>query len=416
MDRRQYLRHFVVLLSGTALAQLINLASYPLLGRLYTPVDFGVFAVFIAASAIPGAIACGRFDLVVPTARHPARFAVFWLCLAISALIGLASIAGAAIYWTATGKAINPVLSLLLGATVFLTGFCAASSAFLLRLDFYRAASTAVVVRTLSTAAVQILLALVWPTGLSLILGFFLGFLAQAIMQGYLLRTKVAWRRPRLKQMAVMFRRYRNQVAVDIPSTLLAAVSINLLNVFLLILYDTGTVGFYSLANRMAITPLQFFNDSLSQVFFQKAARAQERTGAFWNEMKFNLLTSMVLSVGVLVGIYLFARPFIALYLGATWLPSAEILVVLAPMLALRSLCMSIATAVFVLRRAYWLFLHNIAMALVMCVAFVIARTAGFDLHQYLLLTVVLLSVEYAVFAILLALAVRRRAELASPQ
>ena len=118
--------------------------------------------------------------------------------------------------------------------------------------------------------------------------------------------------------------------------------------------------------------------------------------------MKFNLLTSGILSVGVLVGVWLFARPFIGIYLGETWMPSANMLIVLAPMLALRSFCMSIATTVFVMRRAHWLFVHNVAVVALMVVAFALSVGLHFSLDQYLFVSVLFLSAEYFVFAAIL--------------
>jgi O-antigen/teichoic acid export membrane protein len=411
MDRRQYLRHFLLLFTGTVAAQIVNLASYPALARLYTPVDFGGFAMFVAASAIPAAIACGRFDLVIPTAPKHGRFAILWLTYLVSAGVAVASGLIAAIYWLATATPGALPYALLLAAAVFLTGYCNATNLFLMRHDLYRVTSTSVVVRTAVTVAFQIGLAFVWRTPASLILGFCLGLAGQAGLLFLHQRRKIALRPPRPRHMRLMFQRYRRQVTVDIPSTFLAAISLNIMPFFLQALYGAASVGFFSLGQRIAILPLQLFNDSLSQVFFQKAARAQEERGSFWREMQFNLVVSAVLSVGVLVGIWLFAWPLVTIYLGQRWAPSAEILIVLAPMLALRSLTMSIATTVFVLRKAHWLFFHNIANTSVMCVAFGTAAATGAGLMRYLELSAVLMAVEYAVFALMLVIAVRQRAK-----
>ena len=116
-----------MLFSGTAAAQLANLASYPILARLYSPSDFGVFAMFVAVSAIPSAIACARFDLAVPTAPSAGRFAIMWLCIVIAAGMGAASALFSAIYWyIAAPTGLSPSMPLLLGLCVSLTGFCAA--------------------------------------------------------------------------------------------------------------------------------------------------------------------------------------------------------------------------------------------------------------------------------------------------
>lgn len=407
MDRRKYLAHFMILFSGTAAAQLVNLASYPFLARLYTPADFGVFAMFVAVAAVPGAIACGRFDLAVPIAPHFGRHAVLWLCIAISSAIGLLSTAGATLYWHIASPGMSYVMPLLIGLCVFLTGFTAASSLYLMRHDMYRVSSASLLVRTGATVLVQIGLAFLWRTPLSLVLGFMTGFAAQAAMLGWAIWAHIPPKGVRWPHMRAMFRRYRRQVSVDIPSTFIAAISLNLMTYLLSIRYGQRTVGFYSLGNRMAIMPLQLFNDALSQVFFQKAARSQEQNGHFWNEMKFNLLTSTLLSGGVLVGIWLFARPFITLYLGPDWAPAADILMILAPMLAVRSTCMSIATAVFVLNRPQWLLGHNIANVLTLALSFAIAEFAGLSLLAFLYLASAMLMFEYGLFAALLVWASR---------
>lgn len=406
MDWREYLRHFAILLSGTAAAQALNLAAYPLLARLYSPADFGGFAIFVAASAIPGSIACGRFELAVPTAPHWGRHAILWLCIVIGFAAGIISTIGAALWWWWQALPNGAVMAPLLGLCVFLTGFTAAAQLYLMRHDRYRLSSISLVVRTGSAVLAQALLALVARDTLSLVIGYAAGFLAQGLMLAAAL-LRVGAGRPHRKRMRALFRRYRRQVSIDIPSTFIAALGLNLMTFFLLGLFNQRTLGFYSLANRIAIVPLQLFNDALGQVFFQKAARSQEHTGGFWSEMKFNVLTSSAISVAVLVGIWLMATPFITLYLGRQWAPSAQMLLILAPMLAMRSLCMSVATAVFVLKRPQWLLYHNLANAAVQGAAFAIGWVSGLGVNAFLGLAATLLFGEYLVFALLLIAAAK---------
>jgi O-antigen/teichoic acid export membrane protein len=407
LNRREYLKHFAVLFTGTVAAQALNLASYPLLARIFSPADFGVFATFVASAAIPSALACGRFELAVPTAPRWGRFAILWLCFAVSAASGLISAVGAAVYWLVEEGGLSPVLPMLFGFCVFLTGFCAAGTLYLMRNNLYRMSSAGVVVRTGGAVAIQILLGLSWKSPLALIIGFAAGLASQALLVSWSIWTHAPPRPSGRRQMAALFRRYRRQVTVDIPSTFIAALSLNLLTLLLANLYGQRVVGYYALAQRIAIMPLQLFNDSLSQIFFQKAARAQEERGHFWSETRFNLLTSGSLSVAILVLILLFARPFTELYLGRTWRPAADMLVLLAPMLAMRSLAMSIGTTVFVLRRAHWLFVHNIANAGLLIVAYLVVRSLGLGVIPFVTLVVVLLTLEYAAFAVFLGIRAR---------
>jgi lipopolysaccharide exporter len=409
MDRRQFFGQFLALFTGTAAAQLFNLASYPLLARLYTPTQFGLFGAFVAAAAIPGAIACGRFELGITTAPAAGRKAMLWLCIMVA--LGVSSLAtlGIAAYWWWIATPLLGLLVPLLFLTILLTGVANAVTMYLMRHEAFRFASTGVVVRTAVTVGVQLGAALIWPSAAGLIAGFALGLIAQTAMGLYLTRRDHGIGRPRLDQMRAMFRRFRRQVSVDIPSTLLAALSLHLLPFFLQFLYGIKAVGFYSVGQRIAVLPLQLFNDSLSQVFFQRAARAQEERGEFWREFRFTLLASGVISLAMLAGLVLLARPVVRIYLGPGWDMAGTILVIMAPMLAIRSVTMSLATTVFVLKRPGWLFAHNVASVAAIGLAFGLAWSWHSDLVGFLQLLAVLQGIEYAGFALVLGWAVWRQ-------
>lgn len=409
MDRRQFFGQFLALFTGTAAAQVFNLASYPLLARLYTPTQFGLFGAFVAAAAIPGAIACGRFELGITTAPAAGRKAMLWLCIMVA--LGVSSLAtlGIAAYWWWIATPLLGLLVPLLFLTILLTGVANAVTMYLMRHEAFRFASTGVVVRTAVTVGVQLGAALIWPSAAGLIAGFALGLIAQTAMGLYLTRRDHGIGRPRAGQMRAMFRRFRKQVSVDIPSTLLAALSLHLLPFFLQFLYGIKSVGFYSVGQRIAVLPLQLFNDSLSQVFFQRAARAQEERGEFWREFRFTLLASGAISLAMLAGLVLLAKPVVRIYLGPGWDMAGTILVILAPMLALRSVTMSLATTVFVLKRPGWLFAHNVASVAAIGLAFGLAWQWQSDLVGFLQLLAVLQGIEYAGFALVLGWAVWRQ-------
>ena len=62
-------RAVTVLVTGTALGQLIVLAASPLVTRLYTPEDFGVLGVFSALLGILGIAVSLRYELAIPLAE-----------------------------------------------------------------------------------------------------------------------------------------------------------------------------------------------------------------------------------------------------------------------------------------------------------------------------------------------------------
>lgn len=407
MDRRRYLKQFLIILGGNGAAQLVNLASYPLLTRIYSPHEFGIFAMFVAGSAVPAIIACGRFEYTITTARSVARHGALWLSLAIACVAGLVSAVGGLIYWNMVGQDGGLLIATCFGLTVALSGAGSALSMYLLRHDRFRARSAAILVRTFGAVAVQLGLGLISATAAFLILGFVAGLVAQTGVLAWVTWQKLKPQSPRLRDMRASFWRYRRQIAVDLPSSLIAGLAINLLTFILAALYDARIVGLYAVGNRLAMAPLQLINEALSQIFFQNAARARESKGHFWQEIKLGLMVSAALSVVVAGLLLLLARPFVTIFLGPQWVMSADMLTVLAPMLALSGVAMSIATTVFVLRRAHWLLIHNVATVATSFAAFAIGSEFGLTPIAFLAVASLLLAIEHAIFGALLVRAAR---------
>jgi lipopolysaccharide exporter len=307
------------------------------------------------------------------------------------------------------------VLPVLLGLTVALTGICGALSMFMMRHDRYRTQSVSVLTRTGGAILVQVALGLFAATSFSLILGFVSGLLAQAVFL-----TVEIWRHlephlPRWREIRAAFFRFRRQVTLDVPSALLSGFYLNILTLFLGVISDQRTVGFYAIGSRLAAVPLQLVNDALSQIFFQKAAKARETEGHFWEEMKFGFLTSGALSIAVLLGIVLFARPFIVIYMGARWAPAAKMLVILAPMLAAMTVTQSIATAVFVLRKTHWRLIQMAVLFVLHLVIFAIAHALRLSVYEYLAIVSATFVVAWLGYAALLLIGTRRLAAVPNP-
>lgn len=393
-------------MSGTALGQLLNLATYPFLTRTYTPQDFGIFSVFVGVSSTLGAVACARFDVAVQVASHPEKHTTHALAQLIN--FGVSSLATASllVYWLMFGGQFSPGIAALTGLAVFLLGYTSASSLLLMKGERYKVSSAALIVRTLLTSIPQLLLFFVWPSAFGLSVGFCTGLGAQALF--FRLATRNEWRpRVTLKRLSYILQRYR-RYALDVPNQLLAALSLHALSFILLALFGADEVGFYSIAYRLAALPLGIFSSSLSNVYFQKAAQSYRAGGVFWKELRFNLLASAGLAAAIFLPLMVCARPLAVFYLGADWAQSGEIMVFLGPLLALRFVSVSIATTPLVIGKLHWLLFNNIALLAAMAAPALLAKGHGMQLTDYIILTASLGSAVHIVFIGFLLIHTRR--------
>jgi O-antigen/teichoic acid export membrane protein len=82
----EYGRNILTLMTGTTVMQAIPVAVSPILTRLYTPKEFGLYALFVSITAIVASVAGGRYELAVmlPKSDSQALNVVFLALLIVT--------------------------------------------------------------------------------------------------------------------------------------------------------------------------------------------------------------------------------------------------------------------------------------------------------------------------------------------
>ena len=334
------------------------------------------------------------------------------LSIGFVSLIGLVIMAPVSSFTARYGALLAhrmPKRQLEVGFGVFLTGYVLAALALIVRQERFPLYSRSMLVRSLATAVMQAGLWLILPQATGLIIGFCAGLAMQAALLWWSIRH-VRWRRSTATHRRAVTARYKRQVLTDIPSTLIAGAVLNIMTVLILDLYSREQVGYYSLAFRIAVLPLTLISGSLSDVFFQKASAAYRATGTFWNELRFNVVISGALSVFIFAPLGLLAKPIFAFALGSRWIPAADMLVLLLPMLMVRFVSATIQTAPLVIGRARFLLLQHLGLLAAILATYAAARTFSWPIDAYVLLTSVLMATVYACYVAFVSLTVRNRA------
>ncbi len=395
-----------MLLFGNGAAQLVSLASYVVLARLYPPAEFGGFALFLTVVGVFGPVACGRFDLIIqsaPDRQLPALIVKARRAnIIVSIAIGLAGLALAAV--TKEVSALDGVLAAL---GVFLTGWVLTSNARLVRAEHYSTAARTTVIRSAATAAVQILLAYANPTALSLILGFCAGFVVQAVSLTLASRLLPPPRSTKRRDRFLMAK-YASQISLDIPTALLLATVLNVMNFLVLDLYSREDVGYYSMAYRVAALPLTLISGALAEVFYQKASASYRKTRGFWRELRLNLLLTLSISMFVVVPLGILAPPIFAVAFGPQWERAGYLVICLLPLLAVRLVTDSVQIAPLIIGRAGWRLTTQVALLAVIGLNYARAKVTHLPIEEFLLSTSLSMAAVYATFVILLASTVRR--------
>ena len=64
-NRSEFSNNVITLMTGSTLSYVIPILVSPILTRIYTPDDFGLYAIFLAIISIIGSIVGGRYELAI---------------------------------------------------------------------------------------------------------------------------------------------------------------------------------------------------------------------------------------------------------------------------------------------------------------------------------------------------------------
>jgi O-antigen/teichoic acid export membrane protein len=344
-----YARGIAHLLGGQGIASLLPFLTSPILGRLYTPLDYSGLVIYMAVANVLTVVATLQIHQgIIIEARQSRAAILVWLALIVS--IGVAG--GVALielgYWAIFGiRGPGWPWLFLLPLTTIQLGLASTSTIFANHLRNYKFLARVQVVQIGVTSLVSILLGLRNLGSAGLFIGYFAGLLAQSCVHIWLLlRFGRPWSWPGVARLAVLGRKYRRFPLYTVPSEFLLAGMMQLPLFALNMIGASATVGAFGRARQLVSLPVNVIGGSVEMVFMREAAEQYRTTGSC---RKLVLRTSgglLLVAIVPVCVLWLFAPELFTIYLGRNWTEAGEIAQILAPMLLIRFVAAPVA-AVF---------------------------------------------------------------------
>ncbi len=363
--RHEFLRHFTVLVSGTAIAQVIQIVAMVLVARLFTPVEMGVYTLVLAAANLLVPIAALRYDMaiVLPSSDNDARRLVR-IATCFNTIMS-------ALYTVLMFAAAGPIARLLMRSTpagvtteqmvamvkpwlyasgllMWLLAQVAILTYWLTRTKDFRTISQNRVTRSFSASLLQVL-AGVAKTGIGgLMIATMVGQLLQLV--NLVRRTGAFWRRSGDSiehSTRELLTEYRKMPLLNGPNALVD--SARLQGIPLLITrFGAEAVGQFGTAWRLLQAPMGLINGAIQQIFFQKLSVTKR--GQMFRLIRQTTVRSLVIGIVPFAAIYFLGPILVPWLLGARWQLAGQISAVLVPWLYLNFVTSPIST-VFVMAK-----------------------------------------------------------------
>jgi len=281
--KSEFSRNVLTLMTGTTIAQAIPIAISPILTRIYTPEDFGMFALYMSVASILSVVATGRYELAIMLPKKDEDVInIVALSIFISFFVSFIALLIVSIFNAQITNLLgNPEISswlYFIPISVFLTGMYQSFNYWSNRKKQYKRLATSRVIQSGTTAT----------TNLSM--GFFSGFgsggliLSGVLGQGMAtaILGKMVWgedkyRLKEIKRLKIfaLAKRYIKFPKYDMPSSIIYTIYSNMAIIFFTKFFETSVSGFYFFANRIIKTPFSFFISAFSDVFYQKLSKSK---------------------------------------------------------------------------------------------------------------------------------------------
>jgi len=362
-------------MTGTTIAQAIPLAISPVLTRLYTPEDFGLFALFIALSSLFITIASGRYEFALLVSANKEEthnlFALgFLIITAVSTLLLITIlIFHEPVLHLLNNQEIGPWLYFI-PLAVFLTGFFNLLVYSHNQASQYKEIATASVVKAIILSAVQIAVAFTKPGVSGLISGQLIAQAAASLMLlKKLPQTRDALSTLSKESILKVARQYRDFPKFQAPHAFFNATSANMPVYLFSIFFTTTIIGFYALSTRIVFAPFMIISSSISKVYNQRVSELY-RQGEDAYGMSLQLLRSLAVKMALpFIAIVLFSPEIFSFIFGAAWREAGEYTQILSLWLFLNILVSTVSFIPSLINQQKKAFIVSIIQLLLLALA-----------------------------------------------
>lgn len=343
LSSSDFLRNSLTLSGGVAVAQVLPLLFYPLLGRIYTPADFGLLAVITSIVSVLSVLASGKYESGILVAKDKEEAAHL---AALSVLLGFLLLA---VVWPLVQWLMGDRLAMWLGEPdlarwLFVCPVSAFSilvfnvyNEWCVREKYFKALSVNKMVNAGATTLGKVFLGFVRLVGQGLVVGDMAGRVVSAVgcaVRAFL-KDGATFRRVRLSGIVGCAAKYKEFPLYNMPGRLLNTLGQSMPVLLLTAFFSSAESGFFSMAMLVFVLPVTVIGNSLGDVYRQRANEEYVRSGQCKGSYDKLLRLTALMGFGALAVVVWFLPWLMQVVLGSEWYTAGQYAQILAPCMVL---------------------------------------------------------------------------------
>ena len=383
--KSEFSRNVVTLMTGTTIAQAIPIAISPILTRIYTPEDFGVFALYIGIVNFIAVVATARYEMaiVLPKSEKEAIN-----ILALSILITLSIVFVITFIILFLKKFILNSLNAndlgniiyLVPLSILLAGLAQSFNYWSNRKEYFKNMSNAQISQSISIGIFQPLFKLIGINS-GLILGNMVGRFVSVfiLIHKFIKNDKIAMQYIKKEVMIEQMIKYKDFPLVNsfhsFSDILRSSGSVMLISSF----FGSTILGFYALSLKVLQIPIGIIGSALGQVLYKKFSSLHNDNQPLYPYVKVVVIKLLLIALPTFGILFFIAPDLFAFVFGEKWRIAGEYSQILIPYLFMNFLISPISSIPIVLQRQKSIFLISLVGNVIYILAFILFNFLAFS-------------------------------------
>ena len=320
--------------TSTIISALVIAITLPIITKMFSASILGKYQLLISIITIFGVISCFKYEMAIVLPKED-NIASNVLILCLCALSSFCLIL-LLIFYLTNGvllKAFNAENLIdtfwLIPIGVFFFGLFEIVKYSLLRKKLFNLFSRARVYQVLSTQSLIIVFGLMNPSFISLFLAFISGhFISTAL---FLKKSLIKIKPTKNIQIFEIAKKFKKFPSFNTPMVFANTLSNELPVFFLATYFPSETLGYFLLANRLIVIPMNLVGTAINKVYFQKASETFNKNKKNLFALYINTTKKLILLGLPPLFMFYFSSDFIVdLIFGDKWVVTGQIMKIIA--------------------------------------------------------------------------------------
>lgn len=382
----EFARNTATLTLGTSIAQFFPLIFYPILGRMFTPEEFGLLATLASVTGILAVLATGKFDqgiLITDSKKEAANLVGLTLFLSFAVLtvsfIVLQLFSNQIAGWLNEPQLKKWLWVPPLNAFVIIVFNC--FNEWCVRHKYFFTLSWNKITNSAAHTLGKLFFGFANVTGNGLIAGDLLGrtFSAGTCVYRAWVKDKTVFSQVSVKQFKELSKKYIDFPKYTLPDQLINSIGVSIPVLFIGAYFNNVEVGYYSMTMQILSIPISVIGRAVRDVFRQRANEDYVKHGNCITIYKRLLVRLVVLGAVATIPIIFILPWSFTFVLGKQWEMAGEYSQILLPMMTLNFISMALSGVFIVVRKMkismYWQMYYTAITIISLLIGFFIFKT-----------------------------------------